>query len=347
MAYERLSHEKLKSDPTRQLREFKKEKKFLVAIDTDGCVTDNMNGKQMLIFHPQYMEFYNLWKIESYFREVAEFYNLFSRHRGCNRFIAVQLTLKALSSRKDVQKVMKENHVELPNVTVVDRFIEYARKRDLGLGNPSLERYLNEEEPTNFAVYKLLGWSEAVNRTFPHISAKIPPFRGVKKALELMAQHADVVIVSQTPYDDLADYWEKNGLTPYIRAIAGQEMGTKAQHIEMVKEAGGYKEEEVLMLGDAHGDLKAVKANNGFFYPVVPGKEEESWEAFPEAFEAFINGSYAELEKKLLGEFESYLPSTPPWEEPDYDHVVSYRKHQYIRKSLYERYNPQGKLLVL
>lgn len=306
-----------------------------------------MNGKQMLIFHPQFMEFYNLWKIESYYREVAEFYNLFSKHRGCNRFIAIQFILKALASREDVRRVMEEKHVELPDVKVLDRFIDYAKEKNLGLGNPSLEKYLNEEEPTNFAVYKLLGWSEAVNRTFPHISAKIPPFPGVKEALELMAQHADVVIVSQTPYDDLADYWEKYNLTSYIRAIAGQEMGTKAQHIEIVKKAGGYSDDEVLMLGDAHGDLKAVKANNGFFYPIIPGKEEESWRDFPQAFEAFIKGGYADLEKKLLEEFESYLPSTPPWEEPGYDHVESYRKHQHIRKALYEKYNPQGRLLVL
>jgi len=78
MALPRLTEEQIKEDAEQQLRKFKRTKDFLIAIDTDGCVTDNMNGKQMLIFHPQFLEFYQLWGIESYFREVAEYYNLFS-----------------------------------------------------------------------------------------------------------------------------------------------------------------------------------------------------------------------------------------------------------------------------
>ncbi|GAH12330.1 unnamed protein product, partial [marine sediment metagenome] len=39
----------------------------------------------------------------------------------------------------------------------------------MGLGNPSLEEFLNQN-PKDLAIYKLLGWSEAVNRMFPHIS---------------------------------------------------------------------------------------------------------------------------------------------------------------------------------
>jgi len=57
MGFVRLSEQQLKDDPEQQLRNFKRTKDFLVAIDTDGCITDNMNGKQILIFHPHFMEF--------------------------------------------------------------------------------------------------------------------------------------------------------------------------------------------------------------------------------------------------------------------------------------------------
>ncbi|GAH43581.1 unnamed protein product [marine sediment metagenome] len=50
MALPRLTEKQIKKDPEQQLKKFKRTKDFLVAIDTDGCVTDNMNGKQMLIF---------------------------------------------------------------------------------------------------------------------------------------------------------------------------------------------------------------------------------------------------------------------------------------------------------
>jgi len=347
MALPQLTEKKVKEDAEQQLRKFKRTKDFLIAIDTDGCVTDNMNGKQMLIFHPQFMEFYQLWKIESYFREVAEYYNLFSVDRGCNRFIAIQLTLTALQNRKDVQQVLQEKRVKLPDIKPLDEYIACTRENKLGLGNPSLEEFLNQN-PLDLAMYKLLGWSEAVNRMFPHISAKIPPFDKVKECLELIAQHADILIVSKTPYADLANYWEAQGISKYAQIIAGQEMGSKGHHIEIAKKKGKYKDDQVLMIGDGGGDLKAVKANKGLFYPTPPGKEKEAWEKFPEAFQRFIKREYkGKFEDNLLGIFEKSLLTSPPWQKTDYNHIVSYKEKQELRESLYKKFNPKGRLLVL
>jgi phosphoglycolate phosphatase-like HAD superfamily hydrolase len=347
MSMPKLTQEQIKEDAEQQLKNFKKTKDFLIAIDTDGCITDNMNGKQMLIFHPHFMEFYRLWGIESYFREVAEYYNLFSVDRGCNRFIAIQLTLNALHQREDVQSILEKDNIELPDSKSLDDYIQFTEDNKLGLGNPSLERYI-DNNPHNFALYKLLGWSEAVNRTFPYISAKIPPFDGVKECLALMAKYADVMVVSKTPYEDLANYWEAQGIDQYVQIIAGQEMGSKGHHIEVAKKAGHYQDDQVLMLGDGKGDLNAVKANHGLFYPVSPGYEQESWDRFPKALDRFIQRSYqGEFEDKLLKLFEQVLLTTPPWEESDYNHIASYREKQEIREGLYQRFNPGGQLLVL
>ena len=347
MSPERLTEKQLKDDPEVQLENFKKTKDFLIAIDTDGCITDNMNGKQILIFHPQFMEFYNLWGIESYYREVAEYYNLFSINRGCNRFVAISLTLKALGSRKDVVRIMEEKNIELPDVKILDDYIKYAKENNFGLGNPSLEKYVNMN-PTSFALYKLLGWSEAVNRTFLHISAKIPPFDNVTESLKLMSEHADIIVVSKTPYTDLANYWEVQDIADYVQVIAGQEMGSKSHHIELAKKAGNYGDDEVIMLGDGNGDLKAVKENNGLFYPITPGIEQENWKIFPEIFKKFIDKKYkGDFEDKLLENFKKAMLTTPPWELSGYNHAQSYREKQPIRTALYEKFNQQGQLYVL
>ncbi len=287
MALPRLTKEQVKEDAEQQLKKFKRTKDFLIAIDTDGCVTDNMSGKQILIFHPQFMEFYQLWEIESYYREVAEYYNLFSVDRGCNRFIAIQLTLTALKNRKDVQKILKEKHIKLPEIEPLNRYISYTRKNKLGLGNPTLEEFLNQN-PLDLALYKLLGWSEAINRTFPYISAKIPPFDNVKESLELMSQRADILVVSKTPYADLANYWKTQEIDQYVQMIAGQEMGSKGHHIEIAKKAGKYENDQVMMIGDGGGDLKAVKENSGLFYPTPPGQEKEAWKNFPNSFQNLL-----------------------------------------------------------
>lgn len=347
MALPRLTEKQVKEDAEQQLRKFKRTKDFLIAIDTDGCVTDNMSGKQMLIFHPQFMEFYQLWRVESYFREVAEYYNLFSVDRGCNRFIAIQLTLTTLQNRKDVQQVLRERHVKLPDIKPLNEYIAYTKENKLGLGNPTLEEYLNQN-PLDLSLYKLLGWSEAVNRTFPHISAKIPPFNHVEECLKSIAQHADILIVSKTPYADLANYWEAQGIAKYVQIIAGQEMGSKGHHIEVAKNVGKYKDDQVLMIGDGGGDLKAVKENNGLFYPTSPGQEQEAWDNFPDAFQRFIKKEYKdEFEEKHLKVFEKSLLTSPPWQEDGYGHIRSYREKQEIRKALYAKFNPQGRLLIL
>lgn len=347
MALPRLTEKQVKEDAEQQLRKFKRTKDFLVAIDTDGCVTDNMSGKQMLIFHPQFMEFYQLWEIESYYREVAEYYNLFSVDRGCNRFIAIQLTLTTLQNRKDVQQVLQERHIKLPNIKPLNEYIAYTKENKLGLGNPTLEEYLNQN-PLDLSLYKLLGWSEAVNRTFPHISAKISPFDKVKECLKLMSQHADILIVSKTPYADLANYWEAQGIAESVQIIAGQEMGSKGHHIEVAKRAGQYEDDQVLMIGDGGGDLKAVIANNGLFYPTPPGKEKEAWKKFPNAFQKFIEMKYkGEFEDKFLEIFDKSLLTLPPWQKANYNHIDSYKEKQELRKSLYKKFNPKGRLLVL
>jgi len=347
MALPRLTEKQIKEDPEQQLRKFERTKDFLVAIDTDGCVTDNMSGKQMLIFHPQFMEFYQLWEIESYYREIAEYYNLFSVDRGCNRFIAIQLILTTLQNRKDVQQVLQEKRMKLPDIESLNRYINYTKENKLGLGNPTLEEFLNQN-PLDLVLYKLLGWSEAVNRTFPHISAKIPPFEGVKECLKLMAEHADILIVSKTPYTDLANYWEAQEIARYVQIISGQEMGSKGHHIEVAKNVGKYKDDQVLMIGDGGGDLKAIKANNGLFYPTSPSQEQEAWNNFPCALEKFIQRKYkGEFEDKLLEAFKKSLLTSPPWQEDGYDHIRSYREKQEMRKALYSKLNPQGRLLVL
>ena len=345
MLFKKLTADEIKNDPEQQLKSFKRTKEYLVAIDTDGCVTDNMNGKHMMIFQPQYMEYYQLWGIESYFREVSEYYNLFSVKRGCNRFLAIKYSLDALNNRKDVQDVIKEKHITLPEVEPLNQYIDYCENNKLGLGNPSLEQFLATRS-MDLYLYKLLGWSEAVNRTFPFV--KIPPFENVKESLALMAEKADVMIVSQTPYEDLVNFWEYNELLPYIQTIAGQEMGKKGHHIGVVKEKCGYDPSKILMLGDADGDLKGVKENDGLFYPIPAGGERDAWKNFPSIFEKFIDGNYkGELENKYLDEFAKVLLTTPPWEETGYNHIEAYKKKQPIRESLYKQLNPEGRLLVV
>ena len=110
--------------------------------------------------------------------------------------------------------------------------------------------------------------------------------------------------------------WEENNIDKYVRCIAGQEYGTKAEHIALAAK-GKYPKNKILMIGDAPGDREAAKSNGVLFYPVNPGHEEDSWERlYKEGLDKFFNGEYeGEYDTQLAEKFESYLPVNPPWKK--------------------------------
>ena len=123
-----------------------------------------------------------------------------------------------------------------------------------------------------------------------------------------------MVVVSATPTEALTREWHEHDIARYVRVIAGQEMGKKAEHLALA--AGDkYPQGQVLMIGDAPGDMKAAHSNHFLFYPINPGAEEKSWERFyQEVFERFVEGTYdSQYEAALIAEFETYLPEVPPW----------------------------------
>ncbi|GAG38694.1 unnamed protein product, partial [marine sediment metagenome] len=117
-----------------------------------------------------------------------------------------------------------------------------------------------------------------------------------------------------TPIEALEREWQEHDIAHYTVLICGQEMGTKTEHIASI--AREYKENHVLMIGDAPGDRRAARANDALFYPIIPGEEENSWEHFAdESMERFFSGSYdGRYAADLSERFERALPDSPPWE---------------------------------
>jgi phosphoglycolate phosphatase-like HAD superfamily hydrolase len=136
----------------------------------------------------------------------------------------------------------------------------------------------------------------------------------VRDSLKFLFDKADMIVVSQTPDEALFREWKEHQIDQYVRVIAGQEKGTKTQHIKWAASAK-YRSDHILMIGDAPGDMRAGHDNQALFYPVNPGHEEESWQQFfEEAVHKFLNGEYkGEYEAQLIAEFRKFMPETPPW----------------------------------
>jgi phosphoglycolate phosphatase-like HAD superfamily hydrolase len=171
-----------------------------------------------------------------------------------------------------------------------------------------------QEHPGKADLEQCWTWTKAVDKTVAEVVVGVPPFPFVRESLEALHTQADLIVVSATPGQALEKEWNEHDIARFVRVIAGQEMGTKARHLELAA-AGRYRPDHILMIGDAPGDMKAARANNALFYPINPGDEEQSWRRFyEEAMERFLAGTYAgDYEATLIAEFERYLPDTPPW----------------------------------
>jgi len=262
-----------------------------------------MEIKHKECFAPLFIKHFHLQAASKYARETWEFVNLYSKSRGCNRFPALILSLNLLRERAEA----RARGVAVPDGASVAEWITREAR-------PSNDTLTAEVKAGNKALEPVLQWSNAVNAAIADLVHGVPPFPLVRECLEKLAAQADAIVISQTPAAAVRREWAEHKIDPYIKLIAGQEMGTKTEHLQFAA-AGKYPPENILMIGDAPGDLKAAKASGALFYPIVPHHEEQSWQSLlQEGLPRFFAGQFAgEFENRLAAEFEASLPATPPW----------------------------------
>jgi len=292
------------ADHVETLKALERTKDFFVGIDSDGCAFDTMEIKHKECFIPNIINHWDLQPVSRFAREAAEFVNLYSQWRGINRFPALTMAFDLLADRDEAV----ERGYQSPQVDSLRKWIEAETR----LGNPALEAKV--AETCDPVLTRALTWSKAVNETVGQVVRNVPPFPHVRQSLERLFDVADIMVVSATPNEALEREWKEHDIARYTRLICGQEMGSKKEHLQYG--AGGkYEAGKVLMVGDAPGDMKAAKANDMLFFPVIPGAESHSWQRFAEeAADKFLAGDYAgDYEQSLIDDFLGHLPAVPPW----------------------------------
>ncbi len=275
-----------------QLNEFQKHKDFLVCVDSDGCAMDTMDIKHEKAFCPELIRVFGLQQYADFITPYWMNINLFRSTRGINRFKGMLMTLEELNYNQGV---------DIPHLKEISHWVNTAAE----LSNPNLEAQI---AAGNTALTKVLEWSLAVNKVIEQMPENDKPFAGAKEGLEAAHLVADTAVVSSANAGAIYSEWNRHGLAQYMNIMLGQEVGTKAVCIrELIQER--YDCTKVLMVGDALGDLEAAQKNGVLFYPILVGKEEESWkrlaeEALPKLLHGTFAGAYQE---KLIKEQRSIL----------------------------------------
>lgn len=250
-------------------------------MDSDGCVLDTMEPKHRRCFTPALIKVWGLEEIESLACDGFLAINLYSNHRGVNRFMALHLFWRWLADR--APKGFLAHALPPP-----DRFNDWVRR-----GGPLSEATLAAElarSPADIGLGRTLRWSRLVNQ----LSQSLPPVRAFGGAPEALANAASLSalhVVSGGNGATIREEWHAAGLDRFVCEFHTQEAGSKEAILRGLAARPGAG--VGLMVGDSPGDADAAQAAGSLFFPIIPGREEESWRMFRHAvLPSFLTGRY-------------------------------------------------------
>ena len=285
--------------------DYDKKSNYLVCIDSDGCAMDTMEVKHRECFGPQWIYTYGL---EAHYEECMKVWldiNLYTLTRGINRFKGLAMALVEMEKRGLLVTDGSEVSDGQASVAGLKEFVTWTEEAK-ELSNPALLALT--QKSNSECIEKALLWSIRTNRAIHNLPADDKPFDNVKVGMDTMATQADLVAVSSANGEAVEAEWTKHQLKDDCRVLLCQEAGSKAFCIaELMKK--GYEADKILMVGDAPGDRDAAAKNGVWYYPILVGKEGESWTRLKEeAFPKLLDGSFDEVyQAMLIAEFEKNL----------------------------------------
>ena len=247
-------------------------KEYLVCVDSDGCAMDTMRIKHTRCFGPCLVREWQLREWEAEILDRWNRINLYSITRGVNRFRGLLILLQEIH----------EKYSEIEGLKEYESWVEQSDE----LSDASLK-----QDISSVCMEKALRWSKSVNAAIRQLPP-LHPFGLVESALRYMHHHADIVIVSGANREAVVAEWENHGLMPYVDAVMTQDSGSKSTCIAKMLDSD-YSPTRTLMCGDAPGDERAARENGVYFFPILVGREEESWrDLMDTGLPKFLSGDY-------------------------------------------------------
>lgn len=275
------------------LKSFVKKREYLVCVDSDGCAMDTMNCKHIYCFGPCMVDEWGLseWRDEI-LRRWNEI-NLYQTTRGINRFRGLAMALSEINER----------YTRIPGISILNEWCETTHALSMGALKDAIDASCDTEGRE--CLSKALAWSRAVNESINKLSDDLKvPFEGAREGLVSAHSIADVAVVSSANREAVEEEWREFDLLPSTDVVLTQDIGSKAFCIgEMLH--FGYSADKVLMVGDAIGDMDAAEKNGVLYFPILPGKEADSWRELREvALGKLMDGTYrGEYQEQKIKEF--------------------------------------------
>ena len=215
--------------------------------------------------------------------------NLYTKTRGVNRFVGLVRGLESVN----YQGMAIDN---------LKKWIDKSFSLSIG----SLQKEFDKLKTKD--LKKALEWSEEVNEAVANADGYDKAFPGAKDGLAKLAKEGTVHVVSTANREALESEWTRHGLMEYVEDLYCQDKGKKEDVIASLIEAG-TSPENIVMIGDSPGDLKAAELNKAWFYPIIVGNEEKSWDVLrEEVVDTMITGDFTQnMQEEYTSMFWSNL----------------------------------------
>ena len=274
---------------------------FFVGIDSDGTVFDSMNIKHSTCFVDPLIKIYNLLIIENEVKKIWKQINLFSKNRGINRFEALYIFFRELKNNE----ILNKKGYLFPSLSIIN----YFKEMNIPMTSENFLKFKNKIDSNQFKhVKKAIKWSDEVNKKVESVLNNLSPLSKASSAIKYLSSRADLAVISNTPFNTLYRDWKNSKISSDISLICGQECGGKTDILNsLIKDK--YDKNKVLMIGDSPSDYYAAKNNKVLFFPILPGKENESWKfLLSKGFFDFFSLKYdGRIQDKKIIEFESII----------------------------------------
>lgn len=216
--------------------------------------------------------------------------NLYTQMRGANRFEALVNMLVHI-------------HYPAEKMSHLKHWVENAEQLSMTSLREEMGRVGSQTD-----LQAALDWSQACNDGIhTYESEDYAAFSGVHEALAEIAEHGPIYVVSTANKPNISREWRENQIDEFVTEYRCQEAGPKRVTLAHFVEEG-YGKENIIMIGDSPGDLKAAEQNGVHFYPILVGQETQSWQTFTaDVLPAFMRGemnqdTYTQLFKNHLSQ---------------------------------------------
>lgn len=262
----------------------------LVVVESEGAVFDSLAFRHEHGYLPAFVGRFAWGADPAVCARIWRAVALRSRLRGEDPLVLLPVALRLLNGR-------------YPSVrrAAVARSLE-VRASAPGPAGAKADR---TEDPAWRLARDWLSMAEGLLRDAGPSEA-FPEAREFLARLVAGSPRSDVLVHSRLPEALALHRWEMAGMGGCFGRIAGRERGDMTEYLRSALDSG-YDVRPMLVIGSCRSSWVAAQASGARFYPIIPGKEGESWKALASGAFSMTPSGPAPLPR---GDFAAFLETS-------------------------------------